>query len=144
MTRLIGRNIKSMFCIFGSCSVVLYHMKPYFLYPFRILSGMIMLLALICLSLGTCFIYTEHQKQSKTEQTSDTNDDTAKPTSNPFDNTEDKAENCSTNLAAEYLMEVPGDFYRTNIPLKHLKSPHTDAFTIFHGESFSPPPEQVI
>lgn len=104
-----------------------------------------MLLALIWLTLGTCFIYVEQQKLAdKTAQTQDTSDDTADPASNPFDNTEEKTENCSTNLAAEYLQEDPDDFYHTDIPLKHLKSPHTDAFAIFHGESFSPPPEPVI
>ena len=103
-----------------------------------------MLLALVWLSLGTCFIYVEQQKQSaKTAQIPDSSDDSADSTTNPFDNTEEKTESCSTNLAAEYLREDPEDLYRTDIPLKHLKSPHTDAFAIFHGESFSPPPERV-
>jgi hypothetical protein len=113
-------------------------MKCLFTYQSKMLTTIIMLIALTWLTIGTSFIYL-NQSNEVTKINAANKD--PEQNSCPFD-TEESENRCLT-FADEFLTEDVDDVVCIDKPLKHYKSHYGDAFVLFHGESFSPPPEVV-
>jgi hypothetical protein len=114
-------------------------MNPYFNYPLK-LPGILMLLALVWLTMGT--LYADHQKQQNKIISHQSSQDDCEQNSSPFD-TEKKTETFSNDFIQEDLQTDFDRFLYPINPLKHTNSYKADAFIIFHGELFSPPPESL-
>lgn len=113
-------------------------MKLYLVYPFQLLSGIIVLLALLWLTMGASFVYVEQQKQENKISYPQSDTDDCEQTSYPFtDNTEEKI------LADEYLRGDVEQSLHMDSPLKHSKCYYADAFVTIHCESVSPPPKTI-
>ena len=119
-------------------------MSPSVNYPFQLFACILMLVAFVCLAIGTSFLGVERQKQAISKTTSKNEADESEKASTPFENTtEEKMENSPNTFYEEYLREDIEHFLNTDIPLKHNKYPDPDAFVNFCGESVSQPPESL-
>lgn len=128
-------------CIFASCGVVLWPMKPLLILPFK-LSSIILLQAALWLSMAAPLLYIGQQEQeAEICIAAISSPDDCDHGALPIDDSDEKTDTPVNPFTPEYLQEnfeqsVRGDSY-----LKHNKGFFDDKFPSTHLESFSPPPE---
>jgi hypothetical protein len=117
-------------------------MKSRIIHQFKLSATILMLLALTWFTVGASFINLKNSKQvSKINSSQNSPADDADQKSCPFDTEE--SENRCAKFADEFLGEDVEVVLSVDNPLKHYKNHQANAFVLFHGESFSPPPELV-
>jgi hypothetical protein len=101
-----------------------------------IFSIAIMLLALLWLTVSTPFVYAAQQASQEAAACQEENDSL-----NPFTNTTEEKTESGTNTLSEYLHDACLQVQYTIPPSTYTYERPFMAYSIFHGELISPPPE---
>jgi len=104
------------------------------------LSGILMLLALVWLTVSIPYVYRAQQEIAKAEQQQPASGDDE--SDNPFANTTEEKTCSSTNMPTEEFLhdhhhELPHHFTEITSDLIHA---HEATYVAFHGEMLCPPP----
>ena len=104
--------------------------------PMKVVSGIVMILALLWLSVSTPFVY-EASQLAKAEISNTNNGED----NNPFSNTTEEKNESSTSTISEYIHELLHAERPFTVVVKYFKCHSAEVYFAYHPELISPPPE---